>query len=412
MSRFVPFRQLTRDQWLNLGRAGAIAASLFFLAVFIYQVTQSGGLGNDFKHFYGAAHSLLQGENPYKQRIDYQFVSALWVAVPYLTVGFYSSRLVAIYPWLAESLLLIAAIEFIVIRLVTPKKVPLWAWVPLYLATFIFTNNGWMTGQPTLVMALLIYISFWLLTKRNQPFWAGVAGFVAFTFKPQVAILLAIVLAVWCLRKGFRSYWFGCVVSVLIGLAVTLPFIPTWPYDVFASYSTSYMGNNTWQETTLLDWLQYGLNIDSLPAKLLYGLLIIVGLACVARFFWAAQHNRTTLLELLIITDAVEIGITFYTRDYDYPLLVLPIFWIVAELAFFERRRIVKFFSFAILAFCVLYYLRGGSEMYQMYVINLSVMTLTLWRAWLRLHSRPQSAATSATAPLAFDLAPNPELVP
>lgn len=401
MSQFVPFRQLTREQWGNLGKVGAIVASLLFLAIFIFQASQSGGLGNDFRHFYGAAHSMLNGENPYLDRTDYSFLSPLWVAVPYLTVATFPTRTAALLPWLLEGLLLIAGIEFFAVRLISSKKVPLWAWVPLYLATFIFTNNGWMTGQPTIVMTLLIYVAFWFLVKRDQPFWAGVFGFVAFTFKPQVAILLAAVLAVWCLRKGFRSYWWGCLVSVVIGLAVTIPFLPTWPYDVFATYTPGYMGYNAgydrWQKSTMIDWLQYDFQVSSFTANLIDGLLIAVALAFLARFFWAAWHNRLTLLELLIVTDAIEMGITLYTRDYDYPLLILPVFWVVLELTTFEKRQLAKIFGFAILAFCVIYYLRGGSNLYQMYAINLSVMLLTVWRIWLRLYSRPLPASTSKT---------------
>jgi hypothetical protein len=74
--------------------------------------------------------------------------------------------------------------------------------------------------------------------------------------------------------------------------------------------------------TTFLDWLRT-FGMASQPRTIFYGISICVGIGV---FFWTVYHSRS-LLELVSVLLLLSYAITPYALQYDYPPLVIALFW-------------------------------------------------------------------------------------
>lgn len=370
----------------NLAVSGLVSASFFVILWLIYKVYTDPILGNDYAHYLTAVQALLLGQNPYKLKIAVPLVNPLWNILPYLWLGNFSHSS-GILVWTTLNLLLIIGVFWFTLQLVDLPIVG-WGWLPAFAATLILVRGGWVSSQPTILIALILSFSLWLWDKQEKIWLSGLVGFIFLCFKPQLTAILAVVLLCWCYRKDLRRYWLGAAISFGSGLAITLLFVPSWVTDYLQTFQTERAG--FWaglQTATLLDWLYYNFEIKGEVAWTIYIIWASLGLFTLLWFFRQARQHRLGLVELVALTLAISMAITLYTRDYDYSLLIIPVFYCFSRLVKPETRLALKISGLAVLAGCIIFYFIGG-YMYQLYLINFSVGLLTSWCCWEQTKSK------------------------
>jgi hypothetical protein len=372
--------RLNLKEWSNLGQAALAAMSGLLLIYFIRGGFSSDHLGNDFSQFYLALHDLEHGANPYlvtgPDRVAFNM--PLWLLLPYFWINLWPMSTASIV-WMVVSLVFIVGLSLLVTKLLK-FDIPIWGWPTLLLITLIVCGQGWIVGQPTLLIALFLYLGL-LLLERQQPFLAGLSSFIFLCFKPQLTIIVVISLIVWCYHPKLRRFWLGAALALVIAMSLTLLLIPLWPYDYLTTFSIDSTGTYKWATTTLLDWLHYSWQVVSLPAAIIYILWLITGLGTISWFFYQAWQDYLELAELMAVVLAIWLAITPYTRDYDYPLLLLPVLYIFAQTWRLLTKRSIQLVTASILILGLIYYVRGG-WMYEFFVFNLLICVLAVWQGW------------------------------
>jgi hypothetical protein len=368
----------TTNRYYNLLIVAVMALTGALLVWFVVNGPTNVFYGNDFGQYYTAIQNLLKGKSPYLE--SYPFILPLWSVLPYLWLAPFSSSL-ALNLWTIFNGLLIGLLLILNLRILqfTP---PVWAWTPLLFCTLLVCNGGWLVSQPTIVIACGLGLGLWWAERRNSPFLSGLCSLLFLLLKPQITLLLAVLLILWYALKGKWRFWQGAIVaSVVIGL-ITLILSPSWPFDYTKSFSFSQTGAGyVWQTTTMLDWLFFSFQITGTTAYIIYGIFILAVLGGLGWFFWQARHGRLDFTALYCLTIAAWMTITPYTRDYDYPVLVLPMLFVLVELCRKEENMLARWLGIAALVFCPLYYQKGGL-MYELYLLNLLVCGLTFWRCY------------------------------
>jgi len=77
--------------------------------------------------------------------------------------------------------------------------------------------------------------------------------------------------------------------------------------------------------TTLMDWLRM-FGIPNGISKILYGITIVACTVTAARSIWYTN----SIMEITVIALLVNFAITPYALQYDFPPMVIPMFWALA----------------------------------------------------------------------------------
>lgn len=300
--------------------------------------------GQDFRGYYAAARVLLDGGNPY----DYFQVAPIlkevtgrvgnnpfyyplwfgWFIAPFALLPFQISRAV----WMLFNLV---AWFFGLYRLQSLMKWPGKGWRTqsmFLLATFIF---GWFTWkfEQTGILLFAITVEVMIAYKNKQ--WTQMGIFLAAALiKPNIMLIPVTILTFWLLRN--KIYRPVIVMSALLfGLViVTTILTPGWYQPIlrpnFGQGLTEVLDGpekttGIRLNTTLMDWLRM-FGIPNGISKILYGITIVACTVIAARSIW----HTNSIMEITVIALLVNFAITPYALQYDFPPMVIPMFWALA----------------------------------------------------------------------------------
>jgi hypothetical protein len=253
------------------------------------------------------------------------------------------------------------------------------AWLMNLLATFIFAWTTWKFEQ-TGILLFVIMVEI-LLAYQNQQ-WNRMGVFLALALiKPNIMLLPVVALAVWLIRrKNWRPVVVaGTVLAVLITTTTVLT--PGWYEPFFRSNFGQGLtqvldGPNkvtgTRLNTTLLDWLRW-FSVPKMVRSGIYGIVSVIAILILG----ITVLKPTSILEVSTISLLITYVVTPYALQYDFPPLVIVLFWALAGLS--SSMRLI---SIVIVAFAasVLIWEHPISDGYWI-VIALSVLTFLAWKS-------------------------------
>jgi hypothetical protein len=243
------------------------------------------------------------------------------------------------------------------------------------LATFSFAWVTWRYEQAG-ILVFIILVALILSIQNQNWTWAGV-WLALLLFKPNVTFVVVAGISLWLVRKG---YWrtvliMGLVLVVLITVSTLIT--PNWYQPLFEDefgrgLTVALDGPNQVVaqriNTTFVDWLRT-LGIEPPLRTLIYGIATCIGAMV---FFWAV--NRSGLLELISILLLVSYALTPYVLQYDYPPLVIVLFWALSRCVS-SSKAFAMGLALAVFIFSVIFWQQNISWAYWM-VIGLTALTI------------------------------------
>jgi hypothetical protein len=337
----LPFSGLSGEQWERLFDAAALAVLILFLLYIGVEVYLFYGV--DFRGYYAAARAVLEGEDPY----DYGVVSQILLRV----TGEMGNNPYYYPPWFCLMMVPLALLPFQTARLIWIALNLIFYWVGARVALDVlkWKLTGW---RRWLVMLSGAYLFFWLSMRSEQigtflflmtvlslwgyqhdrPWMAGAALALIVT-KPNVAWLTAPFLGLFLLRHQRRAAWWALGILAVL-LVVSTLILPGW----YTHFTEPGFGEGLTQEldgpdriksgrlnTVLSDWLRtWQIRTDGAAYWTVWSLLA-VGSALV---LWLAWRNVPDAAYLMSLSWGVGLLLTFYALQYDYPPLLLALFWV------------------------------------------------------------------------------------
>jgi len=359
--------------------------------------------GQDFRGYYAAGRVLLARGNPY----DYSLVARVllevtgragnnpfyyplwfgWFIAPLSVLSFQSARIIWMIfnwaLWMIGLLRLQGLLDF-------PRKG--WrTWLINLLATFIFAWTTWKFEQ-TGILLFVIMVEVLIAYQKQQ--WNRMGVFLALALiKPNIMPLPVLAIAIWLIRnRNWRPVIIaGSVLAILI--IITTALTPGWYQPFFQSNFGQGLtqvldGPNkvtgTRLNTTLLDWLKW-FSVPKFARSGIYGIVVFLALLFLGSVIWKSD----SILDVSVTSLLVAFAIAPYALQYDFPPLVIVLFWALAGL----RSPKVKLIPIFIVAFIasVLIWEHPISDGYWI-VIGLSVLTFLVSKSSANINFSQSSA--------------------
>jgi hypothetical protein len=310
-----------------------VSLGVAFLSVVVF--------GVDFRGYYAAAKVLLAGGNPYDYRLvadalleitgemgNNPFYYPLWFAwlfIPLVWLPFQTARWI----WMAFNLVLWSVGLW---RLGELVHWPPEGWKRYFfflLATLSFAWIVWRYEQAGILVFFLLLAA--LLAAQKEKWDAAGIWLALSLIKPNITLPIVAGISLWLLSKGWRRPVAVMIATLLALLAISTLITPDWFAPFFEpgfglGLTVALDGPDTIVmdriNTTFMDWLST-LNIQGLAGPILYGFLIC---AAAAAFYFTVARSRS-LLEAASLCTVISFAVTPYALQYDYPPLVIPLFW-------------------------------------------------------------------------------------
>lgn len=337
--RAFPKITIEKTQWTNRFDFSMLSAWLM-LSLLLAAISYLW-FGVDFRGYYAAARVLLAGGNPY----DYHLVAQVLLEV----TGEMGNNPYYYPPWFAWLFLPLAYLPFEIARIVWMTfNVVLWnlglwrvstivAWPEngwrryalFTLSTFSIAWVTWRYEQAGILVFVMLVALIVSMHKRNW-IWSGI-WLALLLIKPNVTLIVVAGISVWLLGRGqWRSVLVG-LLTLLVLLSLSTWITPDWyqPFfeEGFGQGLTAALDGPdrivaVRINSTFLDWLRT-LGVEPDLRMPLYGIAICTGAFV---FFWTACCSKS-ILELVSILLLVSYALTPYVLQYDYPPLVIVLFW-------------------------------------------------------------------------------------
>jgi hypothetical protein len=313
--------------WLILSLGLAIVSLVWF--------------GVDFRGYYAAARVLMMGGNPY----DYRQVAPVLLRV----TGEMGNNPYYYPPWFAWLFLPLAMLPFQIARAIWMTinlilwNISLWKlseifkWPPkgwrrysfFILVTLTF---GWITWRYEQAAILIFAILVATILSIHNEHWNRVGlWLVLLLIKPNISLIVVATLSFWLIRQHRWRPILVMLIMLVILLAISTWITPNWFQPLFEpgfgqGLTMALDGPNqivqARKNTTISDWLAI-FGIGGYLRLCIYGLATLVG---VFILFWTILRSKS-LLELTSISLLVSYALTPYALQYDYPPLVVVLFW-------------------------------------------------------------------------------------
>lgn len=326
---------MSRKSLIDFAMLSAWVGISLVLAVLAFSL---GGI--DFGVYYAAGRIVLQGGNPY----DYDQLST---AIISSTSASHNPYYYA--PWFTWAILPLALLPFKIARiawalvnfilwflgLINLNTVLDWPpagwrrWGMYIVAGIVFAFSTWSFEQ---VGVLIFYLLTIALLFERQGRW-HLLGFTLalMLFKPNITALPVLSMLAWLALRGNWKPVLLAAGSLGLLLGASLIISPGWylplaepdkltglSYTLDAAGATQVARYNT----TLMDWLAaYGIN--GIAAGVTYAAAVAAGLI----FTIMAVRNSESFIQLSAVAFLIGLAITPYALFYDYPPLILTIFW-------------------------------------------------------------------------------------
>jgi hypothetical protein len=350
-------------------------------------VTAYLGHGVDFRGYYAAARVLLAGGNPY----DYKLVAQellnitgkmgnnpyyyppwfVWLFVPLTAFQFQTARAV----WLVINVV-IWNVSLWQLGVIFNWPDIVWRRYILFaLATFSFAWITWRYEQAgILVFAILIAT---IISIQSQKWvWVGI-WMALLLIKPNITAIVVAGISLWLIRKGNWRPIGIMALTLFTLLAISTLITPAWYQPFFedgfgqglqvvldgADRVVALRIN-----TTFLDWLAT-LNIVHGLRVYLYGGILLAGVIV----FFLAVFRSNNILQLISILLLVSYALTPYALQYDYPSLVVVLFWGLSLCALQSPKAFWIGILLSGFVFSVIFWQQNISSAYWM-VVGLGVL--------------------------------------
>jgi hypothetical protein len=297
--------------------------------------------GADFRGYYAAAQVLLAGGNPY----DYHQVADVLLKV----TGKMGNNPYYYPPWFAWFFVPLAIIPFQIARSIwmlfnfTAWNIGLWQlsktlnWPPqgwkryslFIISTFSFAWITWRYEQAGILVFAILVAALLSASKQN---WLRLGILLALLLiKPNITLIVVTGMSLWLIRQAQWRPVLAMTATLSALLIISTLITPNWfkpfmgpgfgrgltvamdgPEKVVASRIN----------TTMLDWLaSVGAQVNL--RFILYGISVFVAIVI---FIMAILYSRS-LIGVTSLSLLISYAITPYALQYDYPPLVITLFW-------------------------------------------------------------------------------------
>lgn len=324
-TRRIDFSMLSA--WLLTGLALTVIALAWF--------------GKDLRGYYAAARVLLAGGNPY----DYRLVSRVLLDV----TGEMGNNPYYYPPWFLWIFTPITFLPFPVARVAWMAfnfvlwNVGLWSlgemigwpprgWRRYVLFTVATCTFAWITWRYEQA-GILVFVMLIALIRSIQKQQTTLSGIwlALLLIKPNITLIVTAGIGLWLLKKGLGRAVLVMFVTLVALLAISTWLTPDWfqPFftEGFSQGLTVVLDGPDKViavriNTTLLSWLAT-LGVQTQLQRLIYSIAIFLGTLI---FFWTVARSDS-ILEVVSLLLLISFALTPYTLQYDYPPLVIVLFW-------------------------------------------------------------------------------------
>jgi hypothetical protein len=313
--------------WLMTSLGAALISLLWF--------------GVDFRGYYAAAQVLLAGGNPY----DYHLIAAVLLKV----TGEMGNNPYYYPPWFTWLFIPLAKLPFQIARSIWMLfNLIVWNVSIFQLSKLIhWPTNGWkryaifMLSTLTfawitfryeqagiLVFGMLVAV---ILSMQDQKWIRSGIWLSLLLVKPNITLVVVSGISLWLLRKGQWRPVLMMIATTLALLAISTLITPNWFKPFFEpgfgrGLSVAMDGPEkivaTRINTTMLDWLA-SIGVQANLRLILYEFSVF---AAIVIFIMAVLRSRS-LVEVTALSVLISCAITPYALQYDYPPLVITLFW-------------------------------------------------------------------------------------
>lgn len=363
--------------------------SVWLLMSLLLAMIAFSWFGQDFRGYYAAARVLIAGGNPY----DYHQVAPVlleltgemgnnpyyyppwfaWLFVPFLSLPFQVARAA----WMILNVILWSIGIWQLGRMIGWPPMGWKRYALFTLTTFSFAWITWRYEQAG-ILVFVICIALILSIQKQNWIWSGV-WLALLLIKPNITLLVVAGISVWLLRNGQWRPVLVMFLTLVLLLSISTIITPDW----FQPFTEEGFGRGLTValdgpdqvvalriNTTFLDWLKV-LGVGAGWRASLYG--IAIGLAAFL-FFWTVYRTRS-LLEVISVLLLISHSITPYALQYDYPPLVIALFWGLSRLASSPRDLAIGL-ALAGFVFTVIFWQQNISWAYWM-VVGLMALVIS-----------------------------------
>lgn len=363
--------------------------SVWLLMSLLLAMIAFSWFGQDFRGYYAAARVLIAGGNPY----DYHQVAPVlleltgemgnnpyyyppwfaWLFVPFLSLPFQVARAA----WMILNVILWSIGIWQLGRIIGWPPMGWKRYALFTLTTFSFAWITWRYEQAG-ILVFVICIALILSIQKQNWIWSGV-WLALLLIKPNITLLVVAGISVWLLRNGQWRPVLVMSLTLVLLLSISTIITPDW----FQPFTEEGFGRGLTValdgpdqvvalriNTTFLDWLKV-LGVGAGWRASLYG--IAIGLAAFL-FFWTVYRTRS-LLEVISVLLLISHSITPYALQYDYPPLVIALFWGLSRLASSPRALAIGL-ALAGFVFTVIFWQQNISWAYWM-VVGLMALVIS-----------------------------------
>ncbi len=305
------------------------------LAVFAYL---SGGV--DFGVYYAAGRVYLQGGNPYEfSQLSKEIISStgklnnpfyyapwfIWTMLPFSVLPYSIGRLL----WALLNFTLWFFSLYNLGKLMDYPENGWRRWAMYLLVTFVFAWSTWGFEQVGIIIFFMFTLT--LLFARHSQWNAVGISLALLLFKPNITALPVVCILLWLtLRGNWRPVLVaGGALIIMVLLSVLIS--PNWYLALLQPDKVTGLSHTldssgaveiTRYNTTLLDFLSaYGITGNA--ANYIYAIVIIFGMIVAV----LTLYYSTSILQVAALILLVNFAVIPYALFYDYPALVLTLFY-------------------------------------------------------------------------------------
>jgi len=308
--------------------------------------------GVDFGVYYAAGRVLLQGGNPYDySQLVAEIVSSTGAANnPYYYAPWFTWALTPLVLLPFETARILWAVLnygfwfwglFNLSKLVAWPRVGWRRWGMYLLVTFVFAWGTW--GSEQVGVLIFLILTFAILSLEREKWLSGGIWMALLLFKPNITAFPVMALTVWLILRGKWKPVISMAGALMLMVVLSLLISPGWYLEFLQpdkvtglSYTLSESGLVQVQRytSTMLNWLSaYG--IIGITVYAIYAIAALAGLLITVRAIYKAQ----SIIQLMAVVILVNFALVPYALFYDYPSLVLTLFFINADLS--EKPKMV-----------------------------------------------------------------------
>ena len=345
--------------------------------------------GVDFRGYYAAARVLIAGENPY----DYRAVAQVLLDV----TGEMGNNPYYYPPWFAWLFIPLVYLPFQVARAVWMIfnviiwSIGLWqlgkiigwpqsGWQRYLLFTVTTFSFAWITWRYE--QAAILVFAMWVAliwSFYNEKWQAAGIWLALLLVKPNVTLIAIAGVSMWLLRQGRRRTVGIMLLTFVLLLSISTLITPNWfqPFfeDGFGQGLTVALDGPDEIvalriNTTFLDWMRT-LGVEAPWSLVLYGLTVGISIFV----FFKSVYYSQSFLELISILLLLSYTITPYGLQYDFPPLVIPLYWALAQCATSSKKLAIGI-TLAAFIFSVIFWQQNISWAYWMII---GLIVLFMW---------------------------------